>query len=300
MTATSSSLQESAASAAYDRFAQVARAARDNLGVAVDLVMVHNEKVVRGLQPRASLNRAIVVSAVGGWDRFVADTRSAFTHSSDVEPWIAGLDKSVPVQLYADVAARVLAEAGACDAVYPSRISLAAATGWTGVRITALEGLSLGHPGARSGLTFAQHLNQWVTLRNALAHGSIRQLLARVDKPESWEDPKIGDPYASALHGRYRLWRSDAEGDSSEPPGKRMIGATIQAGCARSCLALVVQLVDWLIADICSTQARGWDADDLRLPAEWFQKELPDRFRGATAEHYAHWSLWGGPSLSRT
>jgi hypothetical protein len=62
-----------------ERFGLVTGAARDNLGSAIDLVLVHNEKEARGRQPRTSLNRAVVVAAISAWDRFVADTCSAFT-----------------------------------------------------------------------------------------------------------------------------------------------------------------------------------------------------------------------------
>ncbi|WP_018218379.1 hypothetical protein [Salinispora vitiensis] len=283
----------------HTRFAQVARAARDNLGVAVDLVLVHNEKTVRGRQPRASLNRALVVTTIGAWDRFIADTRSAFSTDVDLVHWVAGQENSVPKELYASKAEQVLVDSTACDSNFLNRLRVNAATGWSGVRMTAMEQLTGHDPGKRSGLTFSQHLNQWVTLRNALAHGSLHQLLNRVSDPRRWTDKAIGDPYASILHDRYRLWHSDAEGDSSVPPEQRMIGATIQAGCARSCLALIIQLVDWLIVEICSAHHRDWDADDLRLPSDWFQRDLPVSFRGSTAGEHAHWSLWGGPSLHR-
>jgi hypothetical protein len=96
-----------------ERFGLVTRAARDNLGTAVDLVLVHNEKVVRGRQPRASLNRAVVVMAIGAWDRFVADTCSAFTTDPDYPHWGSGLDDSVSRGLYAGPAAVQFGEAGA-------------------------------------------------------------------------------------------------------------------------------------------------------------------------------------------
>ena len=114
----------------------------------------------------------------------------------------------------------------------------------------AMENLTADAPGRLSGLTFAQHLNQWVTVRNALTHGSIRRLLRRVNDPARWQDPKIGDPYASVIHGRFRLWESDATGGSGQPDEQRLVGATIQSGCARGCLSLIIQAVDWLIVDI--------------------------------------------------
>ena len=58
-----------------------------------------------------------------------------------------------------------------------------AATNWSGVRMRGMETLTGDHPGQRSGLTFSQHLHQWVTVRNALTHGSIRELLRQVNAP---------------------------------------------------------------------------------------------------------------------
>ncbi|MFB9236253.1 hypothetical protein ACFFWC_11955 [Plantactinospora siamensis] len=281
------------------RFGQVARAVRENLSVGVDLVLVHNERVVRGRQPRAALNRSIVVTAVGAWDRFIADTRSAFLADPADDSWGDGSEDSKTGHLYAFESQRVLMEARACERSFLDELRVSAATSWSGVRMQSMEDLVGVAPGRLSGLTFAQHLNQWITLRNALAHGSLRRLLARVDDPTRWTDSRIGDPYASVIYGRYRLWRSDAEGNSNAPEEQRMVGATIQSGCARSCLALIVQLVDWLIVEVGSSFQRHWDVEELRLPAAWFQRGLPGSFRGADEDDYAHWTLWGGPQLLR-
>lgn len=282
-----------------ERFSHVARAARENLGVGVDLVMVHNEKKVQGRQPRAALNRAIVVTAVGAWDRFIADSRSAFLADPAYTAWIDGLEDSQRKNLYALEAQRMLTEVGACERGFLDELRVSAATSWSGVRMQSMEELCGTAPGRLSGLTFAQHLNQWITLRNALAHGSLRRLLVRVEDPTRWPDPSIGDPYASQIHGRFRLWFSDAEGNSKIPEHQRMVGATVQSGCARSCLALIVQLVDWLIVDIGSSFDRDWNVEDLRLPAAWFQRDLPESFRGSDGHDYAHWTLWGGPRILR-
>ena len=90
------------------RFSRAAGAVRDNLGAAVDLVLVHNETVVRGRQPRAALNRAIVMMAIGAWGRFVADTQRAF------EP--SGVDKK-DRQWYPGMLTGVFGEAVSCTAV---------------------------------------------------------------------------------------------------------------------------------------------------------------------------------------
>lgn len=279
-----------------ERFGQVARAARDNLGAVIDLVLVHNEKPVRGRQPRASLNRAIVVAAVGAWERFITDTSHAFKHDHNDPRWGPGSDSAGRGQHYARPAADQLSKGGMTDGTFLPRLHVSAATNWSGVRMRAMEELKGEAPGRLSGLTFTQHLQQWVTLRNALAHGSIRQLMGWVDDPGHWGDQ---DPYASELHGRYRLWESDATGGEPRRDEPQMAGTTVQSGCARGCLALIVQTVDWLIVDIGQAHGRGWDVEGLRLPETWFGRELPPAFRGARADRYAHWTLWGGPELHR-
>jgi hypothetical protein len=283
-----------------DRFGRVAGAARDNISAAADLVIVHNETSVRGRQPRAALNRAIVVAAVGAWDRFVSDACSAFEGNGDDDFWGPGSERSSPGLLYARAADRRLTRSGAVEYPFLPRLRARAATNWSGVRMLAMETLNGAEPGERSGLTFSQHLNQWVRLRHALAHGSIRYELRRAGDPAEWNpNDDVGDPYRSQWHGRLRLWESDAVGNSQLPEQQRLAGATVQSGCARGCLALVIQAVDWLITDIAQTAGRGWDAEELRLPAAWFGRELPDLFRGVTADGYRHWSLRGGPALYR-
>lgn len=163
------------------RFGLVAAAARENVGAAIDMILVHNEKEVRGRQPRASLNRAVVVTAIGAWDRFVADTRHAFT-STDFH-WGSGLDLSNFEDLYARRSAELLAEAGAIEPFFWQRLRLVAATNRSGVRMRGMETLTGDHPGQRSGLTFSQHLNQWVTVRNALALEVSASCFARLTPP---------------------------------------------------------------------------------------------------------------------
>jgi hypothetical protein len=206
--------------------------------------------------------------------------------------WGSGLDDSVSRGLYAGPAAALLAEAGATETPFPHCLRVRAATSWSGVRMRAMEDLTADVPGQVSGLTFTQHLNQWVTVRNALAHGSIRRLLRRVDDPGRWQDPLIGDPYNSVLRGRFRLWESDALGDSRLPDEQRLVGATIQSGCARGCLGLVVQAVDWLIVDIARTTP-----STTSHPDDWYRRVwVTHRFHplfGRDFEFVAHRHNWG-------
>lgn len=297
-------------------FRLAAKAAETNLSAAVDLVVVHNEKIINApdlKQPRVSLNRAIVVTAVGAWDRFVADVKDICTGQYDPESWGSGISSSTPKQLYAKPASALLAQA-ATERPFLDRIRVNAATTGSGVRLQKMEELVGGQRGLHSGLTFSQHLNQWILLRNALAHNSVPREVKRAENPGVWGDPDIGDPYASTCSDwpRWRLWHSDSVGDRSASEETRLVGATVQAWSARSCLAFIIQLVNWLITDIAEAHGRGWDPEHLRLPSAWFSRDLPDEFRGQTRDSfpgkdrhgqpltsYAHWSLWEGPELYR-
>jgi hypothetical protein len=130
-------------------------------------------------------------------------------------------------------------------------------------------------------------------------HHDVLRLIERASKPGTWTDAKIGDPYKSEPRGRFRLWEYEIIRNDPVHGEQRFTGASTNAGCVRGCLALVVQTVDWLIADIAQAHGRAWDADYLRLPDAWFRRSLPPTFRGARAENYENWTLWGGPALHR-
>jgi hypothetical protein len=269
------------------RFVEVCTAVRENLAIAADLVLVHNETEVRGRQPRASLNRAIVVTSVGAWERFVADTEAAFTDNNwDIEAVDSSVSKS-----YAARAEAALTAAGAC-AVYRDAWSARAATDWRGITLRRMESLLGQQPGSTSGLTLSQHLDQWIELRNAVAHHQVRELAAVAIDAAKWrarEERRARrrlrqDPYATPT-GRWVLWDSSAGSDE------------VQAGAARACLALVLQILDGVIIEIC--HYHSWTANELRLPMEWFASSLPASFRGVEQSRQHHATLWGGTFLNR-
>lgn len=271
-----------------ERFASAAAAVRSNLRMAIDLVMVHNELSVGGPQPRVSLNWAIVIAAVSAWERFIVDAASTFADGRLQKP---DLDKAQ----YADPAAKLLTKVGATETDFLTGLRIHAATNWSGIRLRAMEDLIGTNPGHRSGLVFGQHLNQWITFRNALAHHNVTRLIERAAKPDTWTEPRIGDPYKSSIHGRFRLWEYEIIRNHPTYGEQRYTGASTNAGCVRGCLALIIQAVDWLIVDIAQAHRRTWDSSHLRLPDEWFQRDLPPTFRSARAENYENWTLWGGP-----
>lgn len=263
------------------RFKLITQAAEASMQVAIDFILIHNEERVKGRQTRSSLNRAMVLTAAGTWERFVSDTKSAFTVP---RKWVTpGRPESSVRGAYHARAAGDLDSAGACPSFLGSWTARAGA-GWAGLTITPQETLSGTQPGARSGLTLGQHLDQWVELRNGLAHQQVKQLANVSRNAARWKKDRFHkgrqDPYVTNINTRRVLWDSGAATD------------TLQGGAARSSVSLFVQVLDSVIVDI-ATHNR-WDPDQFRLPAIWFESRLPERYRGVALEDMHHQTLWGG------
>jgi hypothetical protein len=58
-----------------EAFAAICSQARDNLAIAIDMILVHNERDVRGPVPRTSLNLPIISFSVAAWERLITDLR---------------------------------------------------------------------------------------------------------------------------------------------------------------------------------------------------------------------------------
>ena len=218
-------------------FEEVCRYTREAFQDAIDLVLIHNETQVRGDQPRTSLNPLIVLLAVAGWERFILEVRAAALHTASAQ-WIVGTARPRPrggQARYSNAVTEVLAplSGGALPQSWQVRVF----TRWKGASPQSARLCSGADP------ELEQHVNEWINLRNRVAHRCL---------------PQDGAPF----------WSSDADAH------------TIQAGEARIALAELVQLVDQAIVAISS--AAGFDRARLRLPAGWFTSTPPARFRGYT------------------
>lgn len=239
------------------QFAELCGDARAGLTEAIDLVLIHNEKEVRGVQPRATLNPLTVLLAVSAWERFVADVRALACnkwrgvglHSAENGGAYLGQrdDPTRPGK------ARTTLEAVSGDRL-PDAWQVRTFRGWRGKHPQQAALLTGNDP---SGL--ATEVDEWIRLRNAVAHRCL---------------PQNGlDPYRKA----------DAKAH------------TIQAGWARTVLAVMLQLTDQAIAAI--AEEAGYSRPDrFRLPVQWFEAEAPAGLRGVTEPGV----LWGGFPLHRS
>ena len=223
-------------------FSELCRDTYNGFRNALDLVLIHNEKDVRGKQPRAVLNDLTVLFAVAAWERFVVDVQAL-----GARKWTgAGLHKKADGIAYLgqkdDHArpgpARVILD-HASGGRLPANWTIASFGDWRGKSPRSVRKLH----GSCDIAQLAEQADAWIRLRNSVAHRCMAQ--------------DLKDPY----------WKSDADSH------------TIQAGWARAVLALFLQLTDQAIAAIAAEA--GFPQPELyRLPGEWFLDEAPAGLRG--------------------
>lgn len=242
-------------------FTEVCADARTGFRNAIDLVLIHNERTVRGNQPRTTLNPLTVLLAVSAWERFVVDLR-ALALGEWGKPGLARPDRRASrvawlghpnnparpghaQQLIAELTGHRL----------PGSWMVRSFDGWAGTRPQVARELSGTAP-----VELADQVDAWIRLRNAVAHRALAQ------------DEAAG-PY----------FESDAANSH-----------TIQAGWARTVLAVFLQLTDQAIVAVAA--AAGFArATRHRLPAQWFAGDPPAVLRGVTEPG----ALWGGYALHR-
>ncbi|RKT78666.1 hypothetical protein DFJ68_2115 [Terracoccus luteus] len=232
-------------------FAAVCAFARLNLRDALDLIAVHAEQPVSGLQPRAALNWAIVVAGISSWERFVADLEG-LAASGVIQRGEAGVLVD-PYKIGTHVGGssfhpretggrlRKLGYLSSADLI--DRWVVDVPTGWKGAYPGAWERLA---SATKVDWGAEDYLESAILVRNAGAHRAshaLAELLARRDLP---------------------FLDSDAK------------STTIQHGYARGVVALVLQVLDSTIVAICSD--KGWSTAS-RMPPEWFAGKPQGRGR---------------------
>ncbi len=138
--------------------------ARGSLGEAVDLVILHNEREVRGRQPRASLNPVTVLLAVAAWERLVADLAALTSGAIWTGP---GSTKPPPGAAQLNVALKTLGPASGSQLPQMWRVRIF--ENYRGKRPTAGRIVHGVDP------ALAKAVSQWVGLRHAVAHRAFAQ-----------------------------------------------------------------------------------------------------------------------------
>jgi hypothetical protein len=240
-----------------DAWAKAYGSARARLAQAVDLVLIHNERDVRGNQPRTVLNPLIVLFAVSAWERLIAELYflgGGVGGGKNKDRTPSGLSR--PTQAFEVLVALTLG-------TLPSGFQVIMFDSYRGVRP---QGRRMQHGDTDGELT--KSITGWIETRNAVAHAAMPQL-------------------AESEHA----WRSDAEGGG---PLDLAAGLTVQAGGARVCLSLFVQLIDQ-IAPAVEQAASLRETTQTRLPGWWFDATGPSGVRGVDEPG----ALWGGHELGR-
>jgi len=243
-----------------DTFADICEDTRRGFTCIIDLLLIHNEKRVSGLQPRATLNQLIAMQSVSTWERLVSDVGGlARREQRDGRPALPGVvDSRGFSRLSNDT------NGGSSTAVS----TLSAASGrmipdcWQ-IRIpTNGRGKELSFGRTTTGLDpqLAELVDWWVDVRNGVAHRSMPQLA-------KW------------------IWVTDAYAKD---------GHTINTTSARAAFTLFLQLSDQAIRALVEA-AEFSNPNQLLLPEDWLAGNIQPQ-RGVTDPEQLR--LWRGRSLA--
>ncbi|MGQ7786950.1 hypothetical protein [Nesterenkonia sp. PF2B19] len=245
-------------------FEESCRSAIERLSEAVDLVLIHNEREVRGDQPRRVLNPMIVLLAFSALERQLVDLH----HLGRGRQWHGPGTARTPhgrsvFAAEGDDGWRAIL-AGLTRSRLPEELRVRVFSGWRGrsPQGPRLVTGALGADGSPGDLD--EELRRWRTTRNGIAHHCLPQQMA---------------------HDDHLVPLSDAATERT---------TTIQAGAARACLATMVQLVDQITVHVAA--AADFPADAVpRPPGWWFADDPPQRVRGVRDPG----RLWGPHDLPR-
>ena len=277
-----------------ERFAEVCTTTRWHVRTALDLIFIHNEKEVRGRQPRASLNPLTVLSVVAAYERFFDDLYAAAMdeierdrtkkwrsgHSQNEIGRIGPKKKRGPrKQWLPESLGELLREEGIVSNLTSYWVAWMT-DGWFGASPTdwAFRKYSEDPEAFEHALQDARHA------RDGAAHFILPKTAARA--AADYEPIPIADGlFAKKLRNRGKTgwnygWDSDAKSD------------TVQAGFARGATAFFIQLIDSSIVAV--ADEHSWSAEKHRLPTGWFAAEVP-----GSDSRYAGAQFWGGQALHR-
>jgi hypothetical protein len=225
-------------------FAAICSQARENLTLVIDMILIHNERPVRGDVPRTSLNKAIVVFSAAAWERLVADLRSLSVRKPD--PRQHTMVKSAGAYLSrGEGSGRTLAIlAGVSGGRLPGDWLIRLPTSGSGRTLH----FAPAQPGAAADL--AESADFWIKARNNIAHRQAPDAL---------------------------IW-AYGSGDS-RTPDRRTFNTTL----ARISMTTFLQLIDQTIRVIADA-GQMTEPEQLWLPPHWLDGKLRPGERGVYDE----------------
>lgn len=255
--------------------------AKGALEDAFDLLLIHNEKLVRGNQPRTVLNPLIVLLSISAWERLVYATGEAIAYRGRAngerplsKKQTVGRLMDAPLRrgngpIGPSVAHEIMSQA--TFGVLPEAWSI------TFYRDPHSRGKCIRPSDTLTGAsytTLASRFDHYVDLRDGVAHRVL---------PAKMKD-------AIPEHAL----RTDAGKHLPDEDSGLTINATTSRGILASCIQLIDQSIVHLLAN------RGYSPKQInkyRLPDWWFDDKGHDGGESRTVEEHA---LWGGTTVPRT
>ena len=231
-----------------DAFAAICSQARDNLTVVIDMILIHNEQVIHGNVPRASLNKPIVIFSAAAWERMVTDLRYLSAENLQFEE--AGKAESAGAYLGpGDGRGKTLAVlAGASGGHLPKDWLIRLPTSGSGKTLH----FAVGQCGIVAALE--ESVAFWIRARNNVVHRQI---------PDSL------------------IWAYES-GDAGAPDRK-----TFNTTLARIAMTTFLQLIDQTIQVIADT-GQMTSPEELWLPQYWLEGQLRRGERGVVDKDQLH------------
>lgn len=139
----------------------IAGDARAGLSSAIDLILIHNERNVRGNQPRAALNPLVLLLSVAAWERFIADVRLL------AEGGFRGLGtgRSSPGRAKFSTGDAVDVLSALTSGRLPDEFEVKVFDGWVGK--------TPNRPRTKRGLEIGEYVDDAINHRNGIAHRSL-------------------------------------------------------------------------------------------------------------------------------
>lgn len=185
-----------------EAFGMIAADARAGLRSAIDLILIHNERDVRGNQPRAALNPLILLLSVAAWERFVADV--CFLADDRLQEVGAGPSSPGRARFLNGGAVAVLNALTGGHLAHKFEVKVF--DGWVGKFPT--------RPRVTRGLEVGEYVDDAISHRNGVAHRSL---------PGAYADA---------------LWTSDANTHTVQAGWARGVAATFVQLVDQSILAI--------------------------------------------------------------